>query len=152
MSLNLSLMLKNYSKAILISLILGVVGALGLWSCTDNSVYVQGERLYGYHCASCHMDDGSGLKAIIPNIQQTDYLGAKLDSLPCLIRHGKAGYTVEDSILVEMPPNYKLTEFEVNNLINFLLKNWTDKDTLYTVTHTADLLDQCPVPKYRFGN
>lgn len=96
------------------------------------------------------MDDGSGLKNIIPDIRNSNYLGDNIQDLPCLIRHGKSGYAIEDSIIIDMPVNYKLTEYEVNNVINYLITAW-DKGPILSITETRNLLDECPIPDHRYG-
>ena len=47
-----------------------------IFSCND-SPYMQGKRLYLANCANCHMEDGSGLSALIPSIQKSVYLRLK---------------------------------------------------------------------------
>ncbi len=117
-------------------------------ACEDN-IYVQGGRLYQFHCESCHMTDGSGLEAIIPPIQTSDYLTNKLTELPCLIRHGIAEYKLDDSILLEMPANYDLTEYEINNIINYLQVKW-ETNHILSIDSTKQLLEDCPIPLYKF--
>ncbi len=96
------------------------------------------------------MDDGSGLKNIIPDIRNSRYLDEEIKDLPCLIRHGKQGFVVEDSIIIDMPVNYKLTEYEINNIINYLMTDW-EKGPIVSITTTRNLLDECPIPDNRYG-
>ena len=117
--------------------------------CNDH-IYIQGQRLYEFHCQNCHMSDGSGLEQVIPSIQSSLYFTEKLDSLPCLIRHGRPDYLTSDSIQLNMPVNYKLTEYEVNNLINYLRVVWYDAAPV-PINQTRKLLDDCPLPKMRYG-
>lgn len=117
--------------------------------CNDH-IYIQGERLYEFHCQNCHMADGSGLEKVIPSIKSSLYFTEKIDSLPCLIRHGRSEFVTQDSILLEMPVNYKLTEYEVNNLINYLRVVWYDAEPI-PINKTRILLDDCPIPAMRYG-
>ena len=97
------------------------------------------------------MGDGSGLENVIPSIANSEYFDAKLDSLPCLIRHGKSNYMTEDSIILDMPVNYQLTEYEINNVINFILTSWYSDKQAVSIQSTRKRLKDCPIPAMRYG-
>jgi len=131
------------SIAIILFIIASTIG------CNDH-IYIQGQRLYEYHCQNCHMGDGSGLEKVIPSIRESDYFDTKLDSLPCLIRHGRSEYMTSDSILLNMPVNYKLTEYEITNIINYLKVVWYEDEPIH-INWTRELLEDCPLPTMRYG-
>lgn len=135
---------------ILAIMLVGIASTMTLQSCNDNT-YVQGARLYTFHCANCHMEDGSGLENVIPSIIESKYFGAKLDSLPCLIRHGKANLTTSDSMMVDMPVNYQMTEYEINNVINHIFVTWYPDREAVTIQDTKKNLKNCPIPAMRYG-
>ena len=126
-------------------------GGLSLSTSCNDQTYLQGSRLYTFHCAQCHMEDGSGLQNVIPSIQQSEYFDSMIDSLPCLMRHGKANYVTADSAIISMPVNYKLTEYEINNIINHILSAWHPDRPSLSIKHTQDALNECPVPMLRYG-
>jgi len=72
------------------------------------------------------MEDGTGLKNIIPPLANSDYLKNNQKSLVCLIRHG-----INDSMIVNgklykqaMPANLKLKEGDITNIINYINNSW----------------------------
>ncbi len=79
--------------------------------------YSQGEVLYGYHCAPCHMDDGSGLAQLIPPLTKASLGFSQPERLVCLIRNG---IPVNPATGQQMLPNKALSDTEMTNLINFL--------------------------------
>jgi mono/diheme cytochrome c family protein len=119
-------------------------------SCNENT-YMQGARLYTFHCANCHMEDGSGLENVIPSIAQSEYFASKIDSLPCLIRHGKSSSKSADSLMVDMPVNYQMTEYEINNVINHIMVSWYPDREAVTIQDTRNNLEDCPIPAMRYG-
>ena len=56
-----------------------------------STLYSEGERVYTAYCSNCHMDDGSGLAALIPPLTDMEYLQANITMLPCIITNGMAG-------------------------------------------------------------
>jgi mono/diheme cytochrome c family protein len=116
----------------------------GLWSC-ENQTYQIGKRLYKSHCADCHMDQGEGLKGLIPPLAGSDYLGKHLDQLPCLIRNG-----LEDTIVVnghtymeKMPDNKALSEIQITNILNYVNSSWGNKEPTYQLKSVRELLNKC---------
>lgn len=98
---------------------------LSIFSCKTDT-YHQGKILYENFCQNCHMEDGTGLKNIIPPLANSDYLKNNQKSLVCLIRHG-----INDSMIVNgklynqaMPANLKLKEGDITNIINYINNSW----------------------------
>ena len=88
--------------------------------------FPQGEALYRTHCASCHMDDGLGLRGVIPPLAGADYVARDPATIACIIRNG-----LKDSIRVNgivysepMAGIPKLTEFQIANIINYINSAW----------------------------
>ncbi|MEM9983338.1 MAG: cytochrome c, partial [Bacteroidota bacterium] len=82
----------------------------------------QGAVLYEVHCQSCHLEEGDGLRGIIPPLAKADYLQQHQSQLACLIRYG-----LQDTILVNgkqyrqaMPANETLTDTQISNIINYI--------------------------------
>jgi mono/diheme cytochrome c family protein len=98
---------------------------LAFQACND-SPYQQGEILYKNYCANCHIEDGAGLKGIIPPLAGSDYLAANQRLLPCLIRNGYKGDMVVNghTYQTEMQGIKDLSEFEITNIINYINTAW----------------------------
>ena len=66
----------------------------------ESKPYKKGAALYRYYCASCHMEEGQGLRGLFPPIAGSDYLEKHFDQLPCIIKNGmeeKLSSTAEPS-------------------------------------------------------
>ncbi|MCX2739786.1 c-type cytochrome [Pontibacter anaerobius] len=106
----------------------------------------EGKRLYEQHCQSCHMEDGSGLKGLIPPLAQADYLQTHRDELPCIIRHGMDGSVVVNGVEYnkEMPGVENLREDHITNLLNYIQTNFDNNNERYTMQEVEKLLEECP--------
>ncbi len=120
-----------------------IIILISLSSC-ELDTYKQGERLYGVHCESCHMKDGSGLAKLIPPLE-SDYYKNNRDQLSCIIRYG-----LKDSILVndewyeqEMPRNKDLSEIEIVNIINYMDNVLLKDERFTTLKDVKAQLENC---------
>jgi hypothetical protein len=105
-------------KNALVPLLLISTSFLFLASCNQVK-YTQGQRIYMTSCANCHMDDGSGLKDAIPSIHQSDFILGEKYRIVSLVVNGINA----DSLGVAekyMPAHPKMTDTELNNLLNYL--------------------------------
>ena len=96
-----------------------------LLSCESNT-FQQGEILYNNFCASCHMEDGSGLEGVIPPLAQADFLRDRQEEIACIIRKGQEGEiqvngVTYNEVMAAIP---QLTEFEITNIINYINQAW----------------------------
>ena len=117
---------------------------LFLWSCKENP-YEQGEVLYEYHCASCHMSDGSGLGALIPPLADSDYWVEHQQDIPCIIRHGLVDTIIVNGKTYNQPMAgiASLKPVMISNIINFINYNWYDEDTFVAPQEVETLLEGC---------
>lgn len=105
----------------------------------------EGQRLYETHCQSCHMEDGSGLRGVIPPIAGADYLQKHRSELPCLIRHGLEGPIMVNGIEYNQPmPGVDLREDKITNLLNYIQTNFGNNNERYTMPEVEQLLEACP--------
>jgi len=90
--------------------------------------YTQGENLYKAYCVNCHIEDGTGLVALIPPLDGSDFLATQQDRVPCIIRYGAAGGTeVNGTVFTEPMPAFKnLNAVELSNLINYINTAWSN--------------------------
>ncbi|MBK6621375.1 MAG: cytochrome c [Saprospirales bacterium] len=107
--------------------------------------FPQGERLYTYHCANCHMDDGSGLEGLIPPLAGSDFLAAYPAEVPCIIRYGVKkeievkGKTYEQ----EMAGIPELNEYEITNIINYIHHAWGNELGYRNPEEVKSALENC---------
>ncbi|WP_426293273.1 c-type cytochrome [Dyadobacter endophyticus] len=111
---------------------------LGLASCRSSEelkseqYFVTGQQLYMTHCANCHQMEGNGMSNLYPPIVGSQILSDKA-LIACIVQYG-----MSDTIVVNgkkfsrpMPPNPKLTEIEIAEIVSFVSMKW-GKDSLYT--------------------
>jgi mono/diheme cytochrome c family protein len=105
----------------------------------------EGAQLYASHCASCHGDQGQGLKRLIPPVAASDYVTKYRADLPCLIRKGMKGPMVVNGVDYNqvMPGHEDLTDSQIANLLNFVQQSWGNKNQPYTIRETSDFLARC---------
>lgn len=125
---------------------LGILACLlPLMACNDNP-YQQGERLYLYHCANCHMEDGSGLEGLIPPLAQSDFLQHYPEQIACIIRYGLAdsivvnGKVYKDQQMEGIPD---LNHFEITNIINYIHHAWDNGLGVKNVLDVQRELENC---------
>jgi mono/diheme cytochrome c family protein len=105
----------------------------------------EGLRLYTANCASCHMDDGSGLRGVIPPLAKSDYLQKYRASLPCRIRTGIQGEIIVNgkSYNQAMPAFPELRSDQMTNLLNYIQTNFGNKNERYTMQEVGHQMDTC---------
>ncbi|RAU82682.1 c-type cytochrome [Pontibacter arcticus] len=126
----------------------GLIGAVALVSLTQcfTQKKNEGERLYAEHCQSCHLEDGKGLRGVIPPIAGADYLENHRNELPCLIRHGIEGSITVNGVEYnqKMPGVETMPEDDITNLLNYIQTNFGNQNRRYTLNEVQDLLNLCP--------
>ena len=97
--------------------------------------HLQGKALYTTHCANCHLEDGSGLRQLIPPLAGADYLRDNPAEVVRGIRHGMEGPMVVNGVAFnhEMPANIDLTDFQIVNIVNYINQAWGNDYGLVTV-------------------
>lgn len=116
-----------------------------IWACGGTD-FQQGHKLYDTHCASCHMEDGSGLGQLIPPLAGADYLKENNLATACIIRYG-----LVDSIVVNgkqygeqpMAGIAELSEFQIVNIMNYINQAWGNEYGFVKVADVRDQLAQC---------
>ncbi|OON69524.1 cytochrome c class I [Hymenobacter sp. CRA2] len=105
----------------------------------------EGQRLYATHCASCHGEQGQGLKRLIPPVAGSDYLAKHRNQLPCLIRRGQQGPIVVNGVGYNqvMPGHEDLTDSQITNLLNYLHTAWGNRGAKHTIREVSELLGPC---------
>lgn len=97
-----------------------------LTNCETRKSFWQGEILYYNFCENCHMEDGSGLRGLIPPLANADYVKQDPVRMACIIRYGMEGEVVVNDTTYNqaMPGVPQLTDFEIANVINYINQAW----------------------------
>lgn len=108
--------------------------------------YKQGEQLYKIHCANCHMEDGQGLRSLIPPLANADYLTKYKETIPCIIRKGLKGPIVVNgkTYSQEMVAIPHLNDVEINNIINYINHAWGNNIEDSNIKEVQSSLENCP--------
>jgi mono/diheme cytochrome c family protein len=126
-------------------LIASAVMAVFLSDCNDTP-YKQGKILYQNFCASCHMEDGSGLAGNIPPLAQTDWVKENQDKMACVIRYGIEGEIKVNGRVYNNPMAgiSRLSAFEVTNIINYINHAWGNTYGYAKYEDVKSQLENCP--------
>lgn len=116
-----------------------------IYACGDGNPYTQGQILYENKCASCHMDDGSGLEKVIPPLANSDYLNKNWENLACLVRQGIEGPIIVNGIEYNqaMAAIPELSATEIANIYNYINYAWNDKTKIMQVLDTRKKIKDC---------
>ncbi len=119
---------------------------------SDNNTYKQGKILYTRYCANCHMENGEGLKGLIPPLSKSDYLLAHRAELPCILLRGQKGklvvngveYGNQEMLPVKRLTGDPLTDFEMANILNYISTSMENKEKIWTIDEIREGLKACP--------
>ncbi len=116
-----------------------------LFTFCEASPYKQGEALYNYYCANCHMEDGSGLAGLIPPLAKADFIKNNPAMLPCIIRYGMEGEVVVNDTVYNQPMTGipEITDFEITNIINYIYHTWGNSEHYVKFEEVKQSLDNC---------
>lgn len=101
--------------------------------------------IYKKHCASCHGQNGEGLRALYPPLKDSDYMSARLNNLPCLIANGVRGNIVskDGATNIRMVP-VNLSTSEMTTLITYLHHKWGTGKSVVSEQTVSQCLQHCP--------
>ncbi|MCP9235324.1 cytochrome c [Lewinella sp. JB7] len=124
----------------LLSLTACVILLLG-FACGQTE-HLQGKALYATHCSNCHLDEGQGLRQLIPPLAGSDYLRERPADVVRGIRHGMAGPMLVNGVTYDhpMPANVDLTDFQIVNIVNYINTAWGNQYDLVTVSEVRSWL------------
>lgn len=109
----------------------------------QNDPYKHGAILYENFCSNCHGMDGNGLGKNIPPLVGSQYLNEPI-KMGCIIRNGISGEIEVNGVKYneKMPPVEKLSDYEIANVINFILQKWGNQKYVQ-INHIQDGLKNC---------
>lgn len=128
------------SKNVVVLFVLIYVG----FSACDYKPRNQGRSVYRQHCENCHLG-GEGLAALIPPVENSDYVVDHKEELACIIRNGMSGSITVNGIEYdsEMPGNTKLSEVELTNLIHYILVDLNQVEKPFTHNEVKAMIRNC---------
>lgn len=106
----------------------------------------EGALLYGRHCASCHLENGEGLRGIIPPLVNSDFSEQHKADLACIIRNGINGPVEVNGVVYNqpMPGNQALSEADITNIINYLHKEFKSPKQRISFGEVREQVKACP--------
>ncbi len=123
-----------------------IISLCWIWmlsSCNEGR-FKQGKILYDFHCAGCHMEDGTGLAGIYPPVNGSDFLMNYKEKLPNIIRFG-----IEGPILVNgqeydiaMSGIPELSAVEISNISNYIFNAWTNDLGIMSFAEVMESLEE----------
>lgn len=129
----------------MIAFIIGIIScfSLILFSCTERSN--SGEKLYKTHCGNCHMANGKGVGTLIPSLIESKAFKNNHEEIACWIRNGILAKNKETAVSEQytMPPNQKLSEIEITNILNYIQQVWHQDAKPFTLKNIQNSLIEC---------
>lgn len=127
------------------NLLIFILFILALVYQCKNIQYAHGKTLYQSYCSNCHMDDGEGLKGLIPPLTDNEYLISRADIIPCSIKYG-----TEDTLFIggseyneRMPPLLKLTDTQITAIMNYIYRDMNSLDKVFSQIEIRQALNNC---------
>ena len=132
-------------------IVLSLLFLLLNWNCGTNE-FRQGHNLYDQHCASCHMEEGTGLGQLIPPLAGADYVRDNNLATACIIRYG-----LVDSIVVNgkqygeqpMAGIGELSDFQIVNIMNYINHAWGNDYGFVKLADVRQRLEECKAAEGR---
>jgi len=118
------------------------VAILVLATACGKTEHNQGQSLYLVHCNNCHLEEGQGLRQLIPPLAGSDYLRDRPEDVVRGIRYGMNGPMEVNGVVYNhpMPGNTELSEFQIVNIVNYINQAWGNDYGMVTVQQTRDWL------------
>ncbi|MCR9065065.1 MAG: cytochrome c [Cytophagales bacterium] len=101
---------------------------------------VNGEAIYKAECANCHGQKGEGLRNLYPALKGNGAL-ENSDKVICSIKNGISADKAKSS--QAMPPNAKLFDLDVAQLVTYLNKEFGSNKDKITDKQVKMALDNC---------
>lgn len=110
-----------------------------------NPPFYQGEILYVNFCVNCHMEDGKGLKGVIPPLVGADYIKNNPVGIACAIRKGLEGEIVVNDTTYNQPMAAipQLNDVEITNIINYICQAWGNNYGVVKLEEVKQALQNC---------
>lgn len=105
---------------------------------------VQGAKIYSTYCSNCHQQDGKGLAALYPPLDQSDYLFQDLSRAACIIKNGQQKEIMVNGVAYnQMMPANPITNLEIAEVLTFITNAWGNNQGLIGVKEVDKWLLEC---------
>ncbi|ADY52014.1 hypothetical protein Pedsa_1452 [Pseudopedobacter saltans DSM 12145] len=136
-------------KHLLWTLFAGVAILSIISSCSEEEIkykryYSDGLTLYKDHCQSCHMQDGTGLRGIIPPLTDTTFLSKNRDKLACIVKYGLSDTIVihGETYQTPMPAESHLAAIDIAKILTYVTNTFGNSQGIYDVTEVEAALNK----------
>ena len=121
-----------------------LLSAVMVFATCGKTTHSQGHNLYDTHCGNCHMEDGKGLRQLIPPLAGSDWLRDNQAEAVAGIFHGMQAPVVVNGVTYRqpMPGNQDLSEFQIVNIVNYINQAWGNDYGLITVTEAREWMQK----------
>ena len=109
-----------------------------------NQYYRDGRVLYQNYCVSCHMENGEGLKNLIPSLANSPIFRRAMETVPCQIKYGSEEHANAPSG-PQMVSFRSLSPLEIAEITTYISSSWGNKHGLMDVKEVKTLLDSCQI-------
>lgn len=92
-----------------------------------------GRKLYFIYCSNCHQKDATGLKNLIPSLNNKNKLPKFIDKTILIIKNGIYEKIIINNKLYNnqlMPNNKKLKNIEIAEITTYLYNKWGKKKNI----------------------
>ncbi len=105
----------------------------------------RGKEIYQFYCANCHMEEGKGLRGLIPPLANSDYLQNNRELLPCIIQNGLEGEITVNGKTYDQPMAGipEIGGADLANLINYINMNWENNGKFMSHEEVMKLTEAC---------
>jgi mono/diheme cytochrome c family protein len=132
-----------------IAFLLGVIGIMA-YSCQSEEkiefmrYYSAGQELYKTHCQNCHGQNGEGLAALIPPLNDVAYLKEHRSQLACYVKNGlKLPILVNGKAYSGQMPPATLAPVEIAQVLTYVQNSFGNKAGLHNIDHVNIELTKC---------
>ena len=117
----------------------------GILASCDYDPNKRGRALYTRYCANCHMENGEGLRGLIPPVADADFFRENQERLACIIRYGLEGEIVVNGKTYDQPMAGipELAGADIANIINYINENGGYTEKFMSHEEVEDYLDIC---------
>ncbi len=119
-------------------------------SCESNTslefkrYYSEGAEIYQTRCQNCHGNDGAGLSALIPALNDSTFLKKNKNSLACTIRYGLKGViNINGKTFDENMPAAELAPMEIAQVITYMNNSFGNQLGIVTMDEVEADLKNC---------
>ncbi|WP_233268877.1 c-type cytochrome [Mucilaginibacter lacusdianchii] len=106
--------------------------------------YSSGQLIYQTHCQNCHGKEGQGLAALIPPLNDADFLKSNRAQLSCYMQNGLSGNIIihSNNYNGKMPAS-GLTPIEIAKVLTYVQNSFGNQLGLFNLKQVETDLKVC---------